>query len=65
LFARPSVLEGIGRNLDLFGVLNDYNVSKNGMEADLKAMKNDFTVLKNDFDIALGNVINGLQISQK
>jgi hypothetical protein len=37
LFARPSILEGIGRNVDLFGLMNNYNFSENGYEADRKA----------------------------
>jgi hypothetical protein len=65
LFARPSVLEGIGRNIDLFGVMNDYNTSKNGAEADLKAMENDLAVLKKDFDAAFGHVISGLPIQER
>jgi hypothetical protein len=48
LFARPSILEGIGRNIDLFGVLNTYNFSRTGAEADLKALRNDWQVVYND-----------------
>jgi hypothetical protein len=59
LFARPSILEGIGRNIDLFGVLNTYNFSRTGEEADLKALRNDVEVLKNDFAVAYNAVING------
>jgi hypothetical protein len=59
LFARPSLLEGIGRNIDLFGVLNSYNGSKSGQEADLKAMQNDIAILKHDFFKAYESVING------
>jgi hypothetical protein len=29
LFARPSILEGIGRNIDLFGLMNNYNTAEN------------------------------------
>jgi len=61
LFARPSVLEGIGRNVDFFGVLNHYNKSQTAREADLKAMKNDLETLKQDFEIAYGKVIDGNQ----
>jgi hypothetical protein len=60
LFARPSVLEGIARNIDLFGVLNVYNHSQNGREADLKAKQNDIAALKNDFYTAYGIVKDGL-----
>lgn len=48
LYARPSVLEGIGRNIDLFGVLNTYNASNNGQEADSKALYNDWLSVYND-----------------
>jgi hypothetical protein len=48
LFARPSILEGIGRNIDLFGILNTYNFSRTGEEADLKALRNDWQALYND-----------------
>ena len=62
LFARPSVLEGIGRNIDLFGVLNKYNTSQNGAEADLKARRNDIEALRKDFKTAYGIVANGNQV---
>ncbi|MDR2729443.1 MAG: hypothetical protein LBB81_00910 [Treponema sp.] len=48
LFARPSVLEGIGRNVDLFGVLNTYNFSRSGAEADRKALNSDWQAVYND-----------------
>jgi hypothetical protein len=57
LFARPSVLEGIGRNVDFFGILNCYNKSPTKREADFKALKNDLEVLKQDFNIAYGKVM--------
>ena len=61
LFARPSVIEGIGRNIDLFGILNAYNTSVSGNEADKKARQNDIETLKNDFEDAYGMAINGNQ----
>ena len=61
LFARPSTLEGIGRNIDLFGVLNKYNTSRDGNEADTKARKNDIKALKKDFQTAYRIIINGNQ----
>ena len=57
LFARPSVLEGIGRNIDLFGVLGVYNTSANGNEADMKARRNDVETLRGDFKLAYETVI--------
>ena len=62
LYARPSILEGVGRNIDLFGVLNKYNTSQNGAEADLKARRNDIEVLKEDFKTAYGIVVDGNQV---
>jgi hypothetical protein len=64
LFARPSILEAIGRNIDLFGILNTYNDSKNAQEADLQAMRNDIEALRKDFYAAYGIVINGDQIKK-
>jgi hypothetical protein len=65
LFARPSLLEGIGRNIDLFGVLNSYNNSHGGREADLKAMRNDAAVLKKDFYAAYGIITHGNQSEER
>jgi hypothetical protein len=48
LFARPSILEGIGRNMDLFGVLNTYNFSRSVAEADRKALYSDWQAVYND-----------------
>jgi len=59
LYARPTILEGVGRNVDLFGVLNTYNVSEDGHEADSKARKNDIETLMNDYKAAYEKVING------
>jgi hypothetical protein len=56
LFARPSILEGIGRNVDLFGVMNFYNSSEDEVEADAKAFVADAAALKNDFDSVLQNL---------
>jgi hypothetical protein len=61
LFARPSILEGIGRNIDLFGIFNTYNTSPNGRIADLKALKNDIAALRNDFYIAYGITLDGFK----
>jgi hypothetical protein len=56
LFARPSILEGIGRNIDLFGVLNTYNTSENENEADTRAFVADAIALGNDFYSVLQNL---------
>ena len=59
LYARPSVIEGIGRNIDLFGVMNTYNISKDGNEADSKARRNDIETLIKDYQAVYEKVING------
>jgi hypothetical protein len=65
LFARPSLLEGIGRNIDLFGILNNYKYAENGRNADLKAMRKDIEALKNDFYTAYGIVNDGLKNKER
>jgi hypothetical protein len=57
LFARPSFLEGVARNLDLFGVLNVYNYSENGEKADAKALLSDWAAIYRD----LNNSYDGLK----
>ena len=49
LYARPSISEGIGRNIDFFGSLNSYNYSPNGEIADKVALASDFFAIYNDF----------------
>jgi hypothetical protein len=65
LFARPSLIEGIGRNIDLFGVLNNYNYSTSGEEADLRALKEDLNALKQDFDTSFKSVVNEFAAKEK
>jgi len=65
LFARPSALEGIGRNIDLFGVLNYYNTSQSGREADMRARSNDIKTLKKDAFVVCEKVIDGNQRRNK
>ncbi len=42
LFARPSLLEGVARIVDLGGTLQTYNESVSESEADYKAIQNDW-----------------------
>jgi hypothetical protein len=49
LYARPSVLEGIGRNIDFFGSMNTYNYSHDGEIADKMALVSDFFEVYMDF----------------
>jgi hypothetical protein len=57
LFARPSVLEGIGRNMDFFGSLNSYNYSRTGEEADTIAIASDLLAVYKDFHKAYYDTI--------
>ena len=52
LFARPSLLSGIARVLDLFGLFDSYNESRDGKEADAKAMYSDWSMTGSDLQIA-------------
>ena len=52
LFARPSVLEGAARTIDLFGVLQAYNTSETPAEADARAFAADVASLREDFKAA-------------
>jgi len=49
LYARPSILEGIGRNIDFFGSFNDYNYSSDSETADKVALASDFLAVYMDF----------------
>jgi hypothetical protein len=52
LYARPSILEGIGRNLDFFGALNRYNASESEYDADSTAFMADWLAVYNDMQKA-------------
>lgn len=53
LFAQPSFASGAARTLDLWGVLDDYNISATTMEADEKAIAADWLVVGQDISDAL------------
>lgn len=66
LFARPSILEGIGRNIDLFGVLQAYNYSDRSEDADMLALKSDYLALCADANTAFQTLKRSYeQIGQK
>ena len=44
LFATPTFVSGAARVLDLYGVLDAYNVSETGQEADYKALHSDWSI---------------------
>lgn len=54
LFARPSFAAGIARTLDLFGVFDEYNVSRGESEADARALYWDFRLVGEDLFAAAG-----------
>jgi hypothetical protein len=58
LFANPSILSGIARILDLFGVFDFYNASRDGNEADFRAIYSDWSVVGNDISTAVHSVRN-------
>jgi len=47
-FAIPSFFGGMGRVIDLFGVLNVYRYYANPAEADIDAMRRDFMAVGRD-----------------
>lgn len=58
LFAKPSILEGAARTIDLFGVLQVYNISDTPIEADQKAIMADWLAIGNDFKKAIASAHN-------
>jgi len=58
LFARPTFLEGAARTLDLFGTLQEYNLSRSGAEADAWALFEDFAAVGGDIKWAMDQVAN-------
>jgi hypothetical protein len=65
LFATPSLWEGIARNIDLFGTLNEYNFSKTPREADLRAYQNDIICLHKDMDNAIAEVFDETESKER
>lgn len=48
LFAEPSFIEGMARNLDIGNTLRAYNESPTEHEADIDALKNDWRAVGDD-----------------
>ena len=48
LFAQPSLLSGIARVLDLWGVFDWYNRSRVPVEADMRALYSDWYIVGTD-----------------
>ncbi len=54
LYARPSLMEGIARILDIGHTMNEYNGSHTGEEADTIAIWSDWAAIGQDFRDAMG-----------
>ena len=48
LYAQPSFIEGMARNLDILNTLRAYNESPTEAEADIDALKNDWRAVGHD-----------------
>jgi hypothetical protein len=57
LYAKPSISEGIGRNIDFFGSLNSYNYSENEEIADKTALASDLLAIYMDLYKAYYNTL--------
>ncbi len=53
LFAQPNFLFGIARFFDFSGAFDEYNVSRDEREADLRAVLSDWNVTAGDLHFAL------------
>ena len=53
LFAEPSALSGAARLVDLSGLFDDYNRSRNPSEADIKALLSDWYIVGQDIRYAI------------
>ena len=54
MYARPSALEGAGRLVDFFGILNTYNLSRTPNAADFRAILSDWEAVGLDLLEAIG-----------
>jgi hypothetical protein len=52
LFSMPSFLTGVGRNVDLFGNMTEYNISETPEEADTRALMKDGFAVRKDLSAA-------------
>lgn len=55
LYARPSLIEGMSRNMDIFNTLRAYNESPTEAEADITALKNDWRAVGDDLRSSISN----------
>jgi len=57
LYAKPSITEGFGRNIDFFGSLNSYNYSEDEEIADKTALASDLLTIYMDLYKAYHNTL--------
>ena len=55
LYAQPSFIEGMSRNMDIFNTLRAYNESPTEAEADITALKNDWRAVGDDLRSSISN----------
>jgi hypothetical protein len=63
LFAQPSFLSGVARDIDLWGVLDDYNISATTLEADEKAIAADWIIVGQDISDAMEQSESELKVA--
>jgi hypothetical protein len=63
LFAQPSFASGVARTLDLWGTLDDYNISATPSEADAKALTADWLVVGQDIADAIEQQDSELKVA--
>ena len=59
LFARPSLIEGIARIVDIGTTMQMYNTSKSENAADVQALKQDWQIVGNDLSFSIKNYEQG------
>jgi hypothetical protein len=57
LFAQPSLMSGMARTFDLFGLFDSYNQSLTGAEADRRALYCDFAMVGQDLISAMNEFV--------
>lgn len=63
LFAQPSFASGVARTLDLWGTLDDYNISVTTLEADEKAIAADWLIVGQDISDAIAESESELKVA--
>lgn len=55
LYAQPSFIEGMARNVDIFNTLREYNESATETQADIDALRNDWGAIGEDLRASIKN----------